>query len=80
MSAAGEVAGMTDNPLPDGLLRTPVQRSIGDRELDKRGAAISCGAIDVPVSFPQRRLLHLAHGIARQRIDEDDLFGRLELR
>ena len=44
-----------------------------------RGRALLSNAIDVPVSFPQRRLLHLAHRIARQRLDEDDLFGRLEL-
>jgi hypothetical protein len=42
-------------------------------------AILSEAAIDVLVSFPQRRLLHLAHCIARQGIDEHDLFGRLEL-
>jgi hypothetical protein len=44
-----------------------------------RGRAIlSEAAIDVLVSFPQRRLLHLAHCITRESLDEDDLFGRLE--
>src|ERR1700677_1269324 len=56
--------------------RAPGVRS---RERAFRGRAIlSEAAIDVLVSFPQRRLLHLAHCIARQKIDEDDLFGRLE--
>jgi hypothetical protein len=44
-----------------------------------RGRAVLSKTIDAPVSFPQRRLLHLAHRIARQRLDDDDLFGRLEL-
>ena len=49
------------------------------REFLRSGALLSEAAIDVPVSFPQRRLLHLAHCIARQRLDQDDLFGRFEL-
>src|SRR5580692_8712238 len=43
-------------------------------------AGLSGAAIDVPVGVPQSRLLHLAHRIAWQRIDKNDLFGRLEFR
>jgi hypothetical protein len=49
------------------------------REFLRGRAILSEAAIDLLVSFPQRCLLHLAHRIARQRLDEDDLFGRLEL-
>ena len=46
----------------------------------RRCPFLSSTAINVPVSFTQRRLLHLAHCVARQRLEEDDLFGGLELR
>ena len=43
-------------------------------------ASSRSGAVDVLVGLPQRRLLHLAHRVARQRFDEDHALRRLEFR
>jgi hypothetical protein len=50
------------------------------RDIAHAVAPFSGAAIYVLVGFPQSRLLHLAHRIARKRLHEDDVFGHLEFR